>query len=187
MLQFRYLVEPFQGFYLRHLKTFLPRCKHRADQGDHWTNLRNCAFLEEFEKEKIIWAEIVYDSAFYYDSEGFFVEATGFMLTGEKLKYLVALLNSKLLTYAFQKFFSGGDLRGRTFRYKKAFLEQLPIIKVNAETQQKLERLVDQIQQAKAANPSADVSALEAEIDQLVYALYDLTPEEIAIVEGERE
>jgi hypothetical protein len=38
--------------------------------------------------------------------------------------------------------------------------------------------------QIQAANPSADVAAIETEIDQLVYNLYDLTPEEIKIVEG---
>lgn len=112
------------------------------------------------------------------------MEATGFMMTGESIKSLVALLNSKLLTYAFRNYFSGGDLRGNTFRYKKAFLEQLPVIKADAATQQKLEGLVDRIQQAKAApsGPSADTSALETEIDRLVYALYGLTPAEIALV-----
>ena len=95
--------------------------------------------MEEFDKEKIVWAEIVFDSAFYYDADKYYMEATGFMMTGENIKSLVALLNSRLLTYAFRNYFSGGDLRGNTFRYKKAFVEQLPIIKADAEMQQKLE------------------------------------------------
>jgi hypothetical protein len=47
-----------------------------------------------------------------------------------------------------------------------------------------IENRVTQILTAKRANPAADVAALEAQIDQLVYQLYDLTDEEIAIVEG---
>jgi hypothetical protein len=141
-------------------------------------------YYRQFDKDKIVWAEIVFDSAFYYDADKYYMEATGFMMTGENIKYLVALLNSRLLTYAFRNYFSGGDLRGNTFRYKKAFLQQLPIMKTDAEMQQKLEGLVEQIQQAKAANPAANTAALEAEIDQLVYQLYGLTTEEIAIVEG---
>jgi adenine-specific DNA-methyltransferase len=43
---------------------------------------------------------------------------------------------------------------------------------------------VNRILAAKEANPAADTSALEREIDHQVYALYGLTPEEIAIVEG---
>ena len=113
------------------------------------------------------------------------MEATGFMMTGKNIKSLVALLNSQLLTYAFRNYYSGGDLRGNTFRYKKAFMEQLPIVKADEVVRCKLEALVDQIQAAKAANPTADVTAIEAEIDQLVYQLYDLTEEEIKIVEGE--
>lgn len=73
------------------------------------------------------------------------------------------------------------------FRYKKAFLEQLPIIKPDAATRPTLEALVDRVQQAKAADPAADVSALEAEINRLVYRLYGLTEEEIAIVEGKQQ
>ena len=63
--------------------------------------------------------------------------------------------------------------------------KQLPIPDVSLEQQQPLVKLVDEILAAKAQNPAADVSTLEAEIDRLVYALYGLTPEEIRIVEGE--
>ena len=48
----------------------------------------------------------------------------------------------------------------------------------------KLAELAEKIIAQKRANPAADTAALEAEIDQLVYALYDLTPEEIALVEA---
>lgn len=52
------------------------------------------------------------------------------------------------------------------------------------EKQRAAERLVDRILAAKARDAGVDVGAVEREIDQLVYALYGLTPEEIKIVEG---
>ena len=164
-----------------HLKTFQSKCEKRADQGDHWTNLRNCAYIEEFEKEKIVWAEIVFDSAFYYDKGCYHTEATGFMMSGESIKSLTALLNSRLLTYAFRHYFVGGDLRGNTFRYKKVFLEQLPIVKTDEDIKRRLEDLVERIQQAKKQHE--DTTDLEQTIDVIVYKLYDLTYDEVRVVD----
>ena len=149
--------------------------ERRADQGEHWSNLRNCAYHTELESEKIIYAEIVYDSAFYYDQSSTYPEATAFMMTGERIKYLTAILNSRLMTYAFKSFYAGGDLRGNTFRYKKAFLEQLPVPKVEVSIQGLFELLVDFIQLAKAENGSLGqqvVQFLEDLIDACVFELY---------------
>jgi hypothetical protein len=150
--------------------------------------LQRCAatYYDEFQKEKIVYAEIVYDSAFFYDTEAYYPEATVFIMTGERLKYLTALLNSRLLTYAFKTFYAGGDLRGKTFRYKKVFLENLPIPKLSSETHGEFEVLVDTILTLKQKDPNADTSTYEMKIDQLVYDLYGLTPEEIEIVEERR-
>jgi hypothetical protein len=94
----------------------------------------------------------------------------------------VALLNSRLMFFVFEEIaYSRG---GKFFEFKKVFVEQLPIVKADKVVRRKLEALVDQIQAAKAANPAADVAAIESEIDQLVYQLYGLTKEEIKIVEG---
>ncbi len=59
-----------------------------------------------------------------------------------------------------------------------------PIPTAPPEKPKPVERLVDRILAAKARDPGADVSALERELDELVYALHALTPEEIQIVEG---
>lgn len=62
------------------------------------------------------------------------------------------------------------------------YVTTIPVADTN--DKRPIENLVNQILAAKQANPQADVSAWEAEIDRLVYALYGLTPTEIAIVEG---
>ena len=64
------------------------------------------------------------------------------------------------------------------------FLFLVPIPKINEANQTKLTALVNQILAAKEADPKADTSTLEQEIDQIVYELYGLTSEEIAIVES---
>ncbi len=157
--------------------------ERRQDQGNHWSNLRNCAYIPEFEKEKILYAEIVYDSAFYFDTKGFYPEATSFILTGERLKFLTALLNSKILTYAFKTFYAGGDLRGNTFRYKKVFLENLPVPKIPPDTQIPFEILVDHILFAKEKTLEKEAAFLEHLIDAMVYELY--FPDEIKAADCE--
>ena len=63
-------------------------------------------------------------------------------------------------------------------------LEKLPVAEIPASQQQAFITLVDQIFDAKHTAPNTDISTLEDAIDKLVYALYDLTPDEIAIVEA---
>ena len=141
----------------------------------HWLELDNNLrddYLFEFMKEKIIYVEIVYDSAFFYDTKAYHPEATCFSITGERLKYLTALLNSTLLTYAFKTFYAGGDLRGNTFRYKKVFLENLPIPKLSPAAQLPYECLVDCILFAHEKGLTSEASTLEWVINIMVYGLY---------------
>ncbi|RVZ08823.1 class I SAM-dependent DNA methyltransferase, partial [Helicobacter pylori] len=76
--------------------------------------------------------EIVQEPRFYLDNGecelgGFYAEATSFILTGEHLRYLLGMLHSKLITFAFKTFYAGGGLGESGYRYKKAFIERLPI------------------------------------------------------------
>ena len=73
---------------------------------------------------------------------------------------------------------------GGAYTLKHDTISKLPFPSARGDQQQPVIALVDRILVAKKANPSADTSSLEAEIDQLVYQLYGLTQEEIAIVEA---
>ena len=141
------------------------------------------SYWKDFNKPKIIFSEIVSEPQFYYDTDGIYPEATVFFMTGEKIKYLTALLNSKAITFFFKSFYMGGELVGK-IRYKKVFLEQVPIPYPKEDDENKIISIVDQILALKKNNPQADTSELEREIDMLVYELYGLTEEEIRIVEG---
>jgi adenine-specific DNA-methyltransferase len=166
-----------------HLKRFSPKVENRSDMGDHWSNLRNCAYLEDFEKEKIVWGEISDKPKFAFDDQMYFAEATTFLMTGEKLKFLLAVLNSKVSEWYFNLI---GTTTGMgTNRWKKYKIELLPIKTGSLEQENQIEILVNKILVIKKQNPSADTTDLENQIDQLVYELYELTEEEIRIVEGE--
>ncbi|MGL2916765.1 DUF7149 domain-containing protein [Helicobacter pylori] len=98
----------------------------------------------------------------------------------EHAKFLVGLLNSRLLDWLFRKTSTNNHVN----LYE---LETLPIpqiTKSNKPTADKITALVEQILQAKAKDPRANTQGLEKEIDALVYQLYNLTDEEIKIIEN---
>ncbi|MFM6009696.1 MAG: hypothetical protein ACKO99_03455, partial [Dolichospermum sp.] len=73
----------------------------------------------------------------------------------------------------------------RTMHFDNTTTSRIPIPKViNVDIQEILSGLVNQILTAKKLDPKADTTTLETEMDQLVYQLYELTPEEIKIIEG---
>ncbi|HED0707791.1 TPA: class I SAM-dependent DNA methyltransferase [Campylobacter coli] len=172
----------------KHFDEFYPQLEKRADKGLTPYNLRNCAYIEEFEREKIVYSEIVRKPQFYLDTKlNFYAEATSFILTGENLKYLIAFLNNDFVAFIFKTFYAGGNLGENGFRYKKAFLEKLPIPKINSKNQKlanELVNLVDEILKAKEQDKNANTQELENKINSLVYKLYNLTEEEIKIIEG---
>jgi len=97
--------------------------------------------------------------------------------------FLLGLLNSRLMTFWFVHKF-GKLQRGVFPQFKVNELAQFPIATANAEQKQAISQRVEQILADKKSDLKANTAVLDKEIDQLVYALYDLTPEEIAIVEG---
>ncbi len=174
-----------------HLDSHWDTIATRSDQGDTPYHLRNCVYLEDFEKEKIVYGEIVQEPRFYLDNGEcelgyFYAEATSFILTGEHLRYLLGMLHSKLITFAFKTFYAGGGLGESGYRYKKAFIERLPIPKITPQNQELAHKITDgakAILEAKEKDPKANTQKLEKEIDALVYQLYHLTDEEIKIIE----
>lgn len=151
----------------------------------HWLELDNNPkdnYLNDFTKKKLFWMDLTDHGRFAYGEDEMFCLNTVFMMTGEHLKYLSAALNSKLITW-FMKHTALNSGMGVT-RWIRYTVEQIPILKTSATKQQPFIELMDHILQAKATNPTADISALEAEIDRLVYSLYELTDQEIATVQG---
>ncbi|GHS23255.1 type II restriction endonuclease Eco57I subunit R [Helicobacter pylori] len=175
-----------------HLDSHFDTIATRSDQGDTPYHLRNCAYLEDFEKEKIVYPETSQGAYFIYENSGIFLEKTAFMIVSDvyNLKLLTALLNSKLITFYFKNFCGGCILGKSGYQYNKHALEKIPIPKITPKNQELARKITDcakAILEAKEKDPKANTQELEKEIDALVYQLYNLTDEEIKIIEEGQE
>lgn len=148
---------------------------------------------EIFERNKILTRQTADEIIAAYDTENYYYSNTlhGTTITDTDFnpKYVLTILNSKLTTWYYQTTTAEA---GKVFaQIKIAILKQLPILKLDSNGQQPFINIADQILSITKDddypdNPEkqARVKELEKEIDKLVYKLYDLTPEEIAIVEN---
>ena len=98
-------------------------------------------------------------------------------------KFLLGILNSTTIRFYLNLVAETSGMG--TSRWINNYVKEFPIPMVSDEQQTEIIEIVNRILDAKHTDSDADVSNLENEIDKLVYALYDLTDDEIAIVEGQ--
>lgn len=171
----------------QHLKPYYKTLEKRTDKGKTPYNLRNCAYLEEFEKEKIVYPCIMSkEPCFSYEKNHSIAMAPANTITSEPniLKYLIAFLNSDFIYLMLRKFYMGGGIEGEL---KTNNLEKLPIPKINSKNEKlanELISLVDEILKAKEQDKKANTKTQEDKINSIVYKLYNLNEEEIKIIEG---
>ncbi|MFH1119651.1 MAG: TaqI-like C-terminal specificity domain-containing protein [Bacteroidota bacterium] len=162
---------------MRYLSGFILKAKARYDKGHYWWELRACDYYEEFEKQKIMLPDISLRCEALLDSDnGYYCVNTAYIIPGLSLSDL-AIINSNLVQFFYSNLTQ--SIRGGYLRFIRQYLEQIPIIKTEI-----LDEKVSRIIELKRANPNADTFGNEYEINQLVYQLYDLTPEEIEIIEN---
>jgi len=191
-----------------YLDKFEPKLSKRSDKGATPYNLRNCAYLEEFEKEKILCARMVQSPKFAYDTNNNIPDNTAYCITGENLKFLLAFLNSTGVYKIFNFFYAGGGLEGEI---KINRLEILPIPQITPQNENlanEIINLVDEILKAiekiklyekhmptltldekLEAKENIDalndkIKASDEKMDKLVFELYELTSDEIALITG---
>ncbi|GAA8706781.1 class I SAM-dependent DNA methyltransferase [Helicobacter pylori] len=173
---------------LSHKDKLLKRNKDETGKRYEWYCLQRWAanYYQEFEKEKIVYPCIMAkEPCFVYEEKGFYAPAPANIITGDKMeiKYIIALLNSKCIYFAMRKFYMGGGIEGEL---KTNNLEKIPIPKITPQNQELAHKITDgakQILALKEKDPKANTQKLEKEIDALVYQLYNLTDEEIKIIE----
>ena len=152
-----------------HLDQYWNRISMRADKGDTPYNLRNCAYLEDFYKQQIIWIELSDEPKFSY-AENITSVNTVFFLTGEHVLHILGVLNSKLITWYF-KHCIGTTSGVGTNRWLKYTIEQIPIPAQN----EQIEHLVVQIN-------SLYNNLLDAKLDKAVCNQYGLSDVEIDFI-----
>ncbi|WQZ51536.1 class I SAM-dependent DNA methyltransferase [Helicobacter pylori] len=180
------------------LKTYLSQFRPRIDQSgekgcrkktsNQWFETQDTiAYHGDFEKEKIVYPCIMAkEPCFVYEEKGFYAPAPANIITGDKIeiKYITALLNSKCIYFAMRKFYMGGGIEGEL---KTNNLEKIPIPKITPQNQELAHKITDCVKailKAKEKDPKANTQQLEKEIDALVYQLYNLTDEEIKVIEN---
>ncbi|EAJ6941710.1 class I SAM-dependent DNA methyltransferase [Campylobacter jejuni] len=178
----------------QYLSQFLPRIEQSGEKGcrkktsNKWFEIQdNIAYYEEFEKEKIVWNRISSDLCFSYDNQKNFILDSMFSITfysNINLKYLIANLNSSISKFWIK---NNAATLGDGIYGAKIYIEKLSIPKINSKNEKlanELVSLVDEILKAKEQNKNANTQELENKINFLVYKLYNLTEEEIKIIEG---
>ena len=161
-----------------HLDQYWDRISKRADKGDTPYNLRNCAYLEDFSKPKIVWGEISDRSKFAYESDGLCVpEATTFLMIGKDLPYLLCMLNSPLAEWFFSKV--GTTTGVGTVRWKKYTILELLIPRPNKNTLNTTERLVDDCIKSRI-----NKEMLQEQANSLIYKNVGLDDKEIEYIES---
>jgi hypothetical protein len=163
-----------------HLLQFKKKAENRTDKGDFWWELRACDYYEKFEKPKIMYQVLQVKPCFIYDEDGMYCNNSMWFIPSND-KVLLGILNSKMGWWLISKYCTAIQ-NGYQLIWK--YFSQIPIATGNDNLRLEVTKYVNEILDVKKQNPSADTTALESQIDQLVYQLYGLTEEEIKIVEG---
>ena len=168
---------------LLHKTALTARNKSETGIRYEWYALQRWAasYHDEFSKEKLFWMQMAGDARFSYDDRGTYCNQKCFMITGNSLKYLCAVLNSVTSTW-FMKH-TGVTTGMGLVQWDKFSVQRIPIPRISPAEQRPFIRLVDEIIETKTTDPDADTSYLEWEIDRLVYDLYGLTEEEDTAIE----
>ncbi|MCK4236161.1 MAG: restriction endonuclease subunit R, partial [Candidatus Krumholzibacteria bacterium] len=169
----------------------------RYDKGEYWWELRACDYYDEFEKPKIIYPNICKRNEFAFDSKGLYTNQKCFIISLSD-KYLLGILNSSVMHFIYRNALP--KLRGDYYEPSYVYFKEFPIPKLSVSTRigeaqyNKMKLLVVQMLEAQRKLGKAKTQAnkktcqkkvdlLDRQIDRLVYKLYDLTEEEIKIVE----
>ena len=150
----------------KHLDDYWEKIEKRADQGDTPYNLRNCAYMDDFNKPKIVWGNLNLSATYTLAPEGMMINAPATMIVPAN-ESLLCILNSKLADYYIRNL--GVTRNGGYFEYKPMFIEQLPV-----------PEKIDESIFSKYCNQELNY---EKEINHKVYELYGLTEQEIQFIE----
>lgn len=186
----------------KRLEAFAEAARKRQDKGEFWWELRACSYYEFFDKPKIIFPDITKEPRFVLDTDGHYLTNTAYCL-GTDDRYLLGILNSRLFWFAISHISIPFGVRAGQYRYRLIYqyMEKVPIRPINFSDpadKARHDRMVQLVEQMLALHKhlteaktdhdktliQRQIDATDRQIDKLVYELYGLTEEEIAVVEG---
>jgi hypothetical protein len=156
-----------------HLDEYWSKIKNREDQGMTPYNLRSCAYMDDFSKQKITWGNLNLNAAFTLAPENIFINAPATMIVpGDK--FILGILNSKIADYYIRNL--GVTRNGGYFEYKPMFINQMPVPDPKPEDRKIIELLVEKILRFNKEN--IDIASLDIELNMCIYKLYLLSEKE---------
>ncbi len=183
-----------------HLIQYKSKAEKRYDKGEYWWELRACEYYDAFEKNKIIYPNILKKTEFTYDDNRYYTNQKCFIISTDD-KYLLGILNSQITFFLMRNILP--KLRGGFYEPSYVYFKFFPIKTIdfsNPDEKAKHDRMVDLVEQMLAAQKAARadeaaddftrrhhrqrIEILDRQIDTLAYELYGLTEEEVKIVEG---
>jgi adenine-specific DNA-methyltransferase len=180
------------SFVYEYLSAFKPGIVNRADQGAHWSNLRDCSYIKDFDKPKIVWGELSNKAKFTFDDKGHYLNNSAFMLTGQHLKYLLAVFNSEAAKWYFDKISTTSGMG--TNRWLKYKIQQLPVPVPSQVLEEEIEALVNELLLLKKnivkINLTKEekfileqrIDEIESQLNGLIYNAYKLSNEDVALI-----
>ena len=157
----------------QHLDFYINKIKFRTDKGDTPYNLRNCAYVDEFSKPKIVWGNLNTSGNFAIAPAGMFINAPACMLVPGN-NYLLAVLNSKVADYYLKTL--GVVRNGGFFEYKPMFIEQIPVPKITEEQESQIDAIL---------SSSSSAIDKDEEINKIIEAIYGFSEEEITFLHNQ--
>ena len=170
-----------------HLDQYWDRISIRADKGDTPYNLRNCAYLEDFNKPKVVYMEIQTDNpeegypfpCYSFDEKRCVVLNTAYIMSSETTdpRYVLGILNSKLGKFLVKLYVT--QLQERQFRMLSQYVMNFPIARPTKEIEIEMSKLVHNVlvHQSKES---------ENRIDELAFQIYKLSENEIKLLVGKQ-
>ncbi len=185
----------------KHLGQYAREAESRTDKGEYWWELRACDYYSEFQKPKIVYPEISIKPKFVLEREGYLSNNKTFIIPCSS-PYALGILNSKLIWLFLKRTCSclgDPDNRGR-LELRDIYVREIPIRTIDFSDPADVarhdrmvalaEKMLDLNRRLAAAKVSHEkevlagmIYATDRQIDRLVYELYGLTEEEIAVVE----
>lgn len=156
-----------------HLKQWQDKLEKRWDKGNHWWELRTCAYYDAFEKPKIVFPDIAPEPRFAFDLNNMYLGNTAYIVPVNDL-YLLGVLNSSHVASFYLEL--SAQVRGGYLRFIRQYVEQIPIPNASNADRSIIANLVQKCLDTKGVG----CEEWEREIDERVARLYGLTMEDVS-------
>jgi adenine-specific DNA-methyltransferase len=158
----------------------------KAKRLKRWWALSSSRWEFDFDAPKIVSPQRSYSNTFAYTEKSWYASADVYFISekenGLSLKYLLGILNSRLIYFWL---YNRGKRKGEMLELYLTPISEIPIKKPGRIELKIIEDLVNEILTSKKNNPTLDTTKIEIKIDNLVYKLYELTYDEVKIIDPE--